>query len=175
MSDRRAYDFADTFLSAYLAGAGKSRDEIAEVIGETTGTRISAHLAKYEIRCVPRRADETAFLVVTKQAAHDNLAAFAAVRRLDVRQLAGRLLDARLPRGTILVNWVGSLLLGWFSGLALGGHAMALLGTGFCGALTTYSSFAVQTYERGPRLGAANVVLTVLPALLLCFAGFALA
>jgi CrcB protein len=101
--------------------------------------------------------------------------ALGAAAGAPVRYAAGRLLDGRLPSGTLLVNWVGSLLLGWFSGLALDGHAMALLGTGFCGALTTYSSFMVQTYDRGPRLGTANVLLTVPPALLLCFAGFALA
>ena len=28
---------------------------------------------------------------------------------------------------------------------------MALLGTGFCGGFTTYSSFAVQTHDLGPR------------------------
>jgi CrcB protein len=89
-----------------------------------------------------------------------------------LRYVAGHLLDGRLPRGTILVNWLGSLLLGWFSGLGLDGHATALLGTGFCGALTTYSSFMVQTHDRGPRLGAANVVVTLVPALLLCATGF---
>lgn len=92
-----------------------------------------------------------------------------------LRYAASQLLDRRLPHGTILVNWVGSLLLGWFTGLALGGHAMALLGTGFCGSLTTYSSFMVQTHDRGMGVGTANVLLTVPPALLLCFAGFALA
>ena len=101
--------------------------------------------------------------------------ALGAAAGAPLRYAAGRLLDGRLPRGTILVNWVGSLLIGWFSGLALGGHATALLGTGFCGALTTYSSFMVQAHERGPRLGSATVLLTVPPALLLCFAGFALA
>jgi CrcB protein len=89
-----------------------------------------------------------------------------------LRYVAGQLLDGRLPRGTILVNLVGSLLLGWFSGLGLTGNALALLGTGFCGALTTYSAFMVQTYELGPRLGALNVAVTVAPALVLCWAGF---
>jgi CrcB protein len=89
-----------------------------------------------------------------------------------LRYVAGVLLDGRLARGTILVNWVGSLLLGWFSGLGLDGHAAALLGTGFCGALTTYSSFMVQTHDRGVRLGTWNVALTVAPALLLCAGGF---
>ncbi len=30
----------------------------------------------------------------------------------------------------------------------------------------------VQTHDLGPRLGAANVVVTVVPALLLCALGF---
>jgi fluoride exporter len=89
-----------------------------------------------------------------------------------LRYLAGHLLDAALPRGTILVNWAGSLLLGCFSALGLSGNAMALLATGFCGGLTTYSSFMVQTHDRGPRLGAANVLVTLVPALALCAAGF---
>ena len=88
------------------------------------------------------------------------------------RYLAGHLVDGRLPLGTIGVNIVGSFLLGWFSGLALGGAAFAFLGTGFCGALTTYSSFVVQVHDRGPRLGTATVALTVVPALLLCGLGF---
>jgi CrcB protein len=89
-----------------------------------------------------------------------------------LRYVVGHLLDGGLARGTVLVNWVGSLLLGWFSGLGLTGNALALLGTGFCGALTTYSSFAVHTHDRGPRLGTVNVVATLVPALLLCALGF---
>jgi len=91
-----------------------------------------------------------------------------------LRYVVAHLLDDRLPSGTLLVNWVGSFLLGWFSALGLSGHLMGLLGTGFCGALTTYSSFAVQTHSRGPGLGAVTVLLTLAPALFLCFAGFGL-
>lgn len=49
------------------------------------------------------------------------------------------------PRGTLLVNVVGSGLLGAFLGLDR--SAYALLGTGFCGALTTFSAFAVEVVE----------------------------
>jgi fluoride exporter len=91
-----------------------------------------------------------------------------------LRYVAGHLLDGRLPWGTILVNWVGSFLLGWFSGLGLGGDTLALLGVGFCGGLTTYSAFAVHTHDRGPRLGTVNVVVTLVPALALCWLGFVL-
>ena len=101
--------------------------------------------------------------------------ALGAAAGAPLRYATAQLLDGRLPRGTLLVNWLGSLLLGVFSGLGLGAHPMALLGTGFCGALTTYSSFAVQSHERGPRLGTVTVLLTLVPALLLCWAGFALA
>jgi fluoride exporter len=82
-----------------------------------------------------------------------------------------RLDAATFPRGTLLANLAGSLLLGVLVGLALRGHALALLGTGFCGALTTYSSFAVQTHDGG-RLAAAYVVATLAGSLALCTLGF---
>jgi CrcB protein len=102
------------------------------------------------------------------------LVALGAAVGAPVRYVAGHLLDGPLPRGTILVNWVGSFLLGWFSGLGLSGDTSALLGVGFCGGLTTYSSFAVQSHDRGRRLGSLTVVLTLVPALLLCWIGFVL-
>jgi CrcB protein len=92
-----------------------------------------------------------------------------------LRYAVGRILDGRLPWGTILVNVAGSFLLGVFSGMALSSDALAFLGAGFCGALTTYSAFAVQTHDRGPRLGALNVLLTVPVALAACALGFSLA
>jgi CrcB protein len=102
------------------------------------------------------------------------LVALGAAVGAPMRYVAGQLLDGRLPRGTIAVNWAGTFLLGWFSALTLSGDALALLGTGFCGALTTYSTFMVQTVDRGARLGTVTVLVTVVPALLLCVAGFAL-
>ena len=88
------------------------------------------------------------------------------------RYVARHARDGRSPRGTILVNWAGSLLLGLFSGIGLTGHPLALLGTGFCGGLTTYSSFAVQAHDHGRLRGTFVVVATVVPALLLCGLGF---
>ena len=76
--------------------------------------------------------------------------------------------------GTWAVNVAGSCVLGLLSGLAVGPGALALVGVGFCGGLTTYSSFAVQTHERGPRLGTAYVVATLGGALVGCATGFAL-
>jgi fluoride exporter len=98
--------------------------------------------------------------------------ALGAAAGAPLRYLAGHLLDEALPLGTIGVNLIGSFLLGLFSAMVLSGATLAFCGTGFCGALTTYSSFAVQTHDRGPRHGSWNVVLTVVPALGLCALGF---
>lgn len=91
-----------------------------------------------------------------------------------LRFLAGHHLDRVLPWGTLLVNLAGSFLLGLCSALSLSGHLLAWLGTGFCGALTTYSAFAVQVVEAGRRRGTLYAVLTVIGALSLCALGFGL-
>ena len=81
-----------------------------------------------------------------------------------LRFLAGHRWDRDLPAGTLLVNVAGSFLLGLLAGTSPGSDAMALLGTGFCGGLTTYSAFAVQTHALGRR-GVAYAALTLLAAL----------
>lgn len=89
---------------------------------------------------------------------------------------------AALPWGTFLVNVVGSLALGILTGAALAGAAgsrlQALLGTGLCGALTTYSTFSYETLRlaetRHRRLAALNVAATLGAGLGAAFAGAAL-
>lgn len=89
-----------------------------------------------------------------------------------LRFLIARRLDAGLPWGTLLVNVAGSFLLGLLSALSVGEHALALFGTGLCGGFTTYSAFAVQTHQRGPRVGTTYAVLTIALALAACAIGF---
>ncbi|HYG94409.1 MAG TPA: CrcB family protein [Nocardioides sp.] len=103
------------------------------------------------------------------------LVALGAAVGAPLRYAAGQLLDDRLPHGTLLVNVIGSLLLGLSVGLSADGGAAALVGTGFCGGLTTYSALAVQTRDLGPRRGAAYGVATVGLGLLACSVGLVLA
>lgn len=93
-----------------------------------------------------------------------------------LRFVAGRHLDGLRgwPVGTLLVNVAGSFLLGWLTALGLDGHQNALLGVGFCGALTTYSSFTVQTAELRGWRAVAYPVATIGLAVPACLLGFAL-
>ncbi len=91
-----------------------------------------------------------------------------------LRYACAHRLDGRWPRGTLLVNTVGSGLFGLVAALSLGGAAWALLATGFCGAFTTFSSFAVQAAERPAREAGVYVTATVVLALGACTAGWAL-
>ena len=77
--------------------------------------------------------------------------------------------DTVFPWGTFTVNALGSLLLGFLvTGVSEAGvsrTALALFGTGLCGALTTYSTFSYETFQlaqQGARFFAVvNVLATV--------------
>lgn len=49
--------------------------------------------------------------------------------------------------GTLLVNVLGAFVLGLLVGGDVRGHALALVGTGFCGALTTMSTLALEVWQ----------------------------
>ena len=74
--------------------------------------------------------------------------------------------DSPLPLGTFVVNITGSLLLGVVAGLALShsvsAHARLIVGTGFLGGYTTFSTYAYETYrlaeDGSGRLALLNMV-----------------
>jgi CrcB protein len=88
------------------------------------------------------------------------------------RYVTDRALQARhdtvFPWGTLAVNVVASLVLGVVTGLS--GHVSAdvaaLLATGFCGALSTFSTFSYETIqlaqERASYHAGLNVALSLI-------------
>lgn len=91
--------------------------------------------------------------------------------------------DSLFPWGTFTVNVCGCLILGLVTGAVIEGaassHVQLLLGTGFCGALTTYSTFSYETLRlvenRARFFAAANAVASVAAGLGAAFTGTALA
>ncbi|MGV9775901.1 fluoride efflux transporter CrcB [Streptosporangium sp. NPDC003464] len=94
-----------------------------------------------------------------------------------LRYLTDRAVQARhdtvFPWGTFAVNVTGSMILGMLTGAVLAGavgtEVRLLLGTGLCGALTTYSTFSYETLrlaETGAMFFAvANVVASIVAGL----------
>jgi fluoride exporter len=103
------------------------------------------------------------------------------------RYLADRVIQARhdsvFPWGTFAVNVAGSAVLGFLLGarahLGLPSAAFALLGTGFCGGLTTFSTFGYETLRllEDGAIGEAglNVLGSLAVAVLVAWLGFRLA
>jgi CrcB protein len=104
-----------------------------------------------------------------------------------LRYLTDRFIQSRhrsvMPWGTFTVNVLGSLVLGAVVGAsgAAGwpSWVSTVVGTGFCGALTTFSTFGfenVRLIEDGSVLAAlTNVVTSLLAGLVAVFGGWAIA
>jgi CrcB protein len=89
--------------------------------------------------------------------------------------------DSLFPWGTFAVNVAGSFLLGLLAAATLHTPApiMAALGTGLCGALTTYSTFGYETVrllqDRARLFAVLNVAASIVVGLGAAVAGAALA
>ncbi len=86
----------------------------------------------------------------------------AVLRQLTSVSLAGR---GRIPWGVLVVNVVGSFVAGVALGAPLDPTLQLIIVSGFCGGLTTFSTFAVETVqlvlEGKHRAAAASVALNL--------------
>ncbi|MGI5492976.1 fluoride efflux transporter CrcB [Microtetraspora malaysiensis] len=105
--------------------------------------------------------------------------AVGAPTRYLMDRLVQRWHDTVFPWGTFVVNVTGSFILGLLTGLQPGPFVATLAGSGFCGALTTFSTFGFETMrliEEGSFAEAAlNVVGSLLLGVLAAAAGYGLA
>ena len=81
----------------------------------------------------------------------------------------GALVEARrpgaFPYGTFAVNLSGALVLGLLTGLSVTGDALLVLGTGFLGAYTTFSTWMFESVrlaeDGGRRLALLNLLVSL--------------
>jgi CrcB protein len=90
-----------------------------------------------------------------------------------LRYITDRLLlrrhDSAFPWGTFTVNVAGSALLGLLVAAGASAPVQALLGTGFCGALTTYSTFSYEMVLLARSGARAMALLNVVASVTGCF------
>jgi len=71
----------------------------------------------------------------------------------------------RFPWGTLAVNLSGAFCLGVLTGVAVGEDAGRLLGTGFLGAFTTFSTWMFESHRLGEdgelRWGGVNLLASL--------------
>jgi fluoride exporter len=82
-------------------------------------------------------------------ASHVLLVAVGGIVGAPLRYLVDRVIQARhdtlFPWGTLTVNVAGSLIFGFLSAVPAPEALQLAAGVGFCGALTTYSTFGYET------------------------------
>jgi fluoride exporter len=102
--------------------------------------------------------------------------AAGALARFRVDSAVSARFPGSFPLGTFVVNLSGSFLLGAFVGLSLPHRVMFILGTGFTGGYTTFSTWMVESARLGEveelPLLLANLGLSMLLGLGMAAAGF---
>ncbi len=105
--------------------------------------------------------------------------AAGAVGRYALSYLVNQAGGAVFPWGTLTVNLLGSFLLGFLTGLTaesfVSSRARALLGIGFLGSFTTFSTFAVESLNllrKGEWVAAlSNLAVTNIAGVVAAFSG----
>jgi CrcB protein len=100
--------------------------------------------------------------------------AFGAVLRYVLDAKVKERFGKAFPWGTLTVNLLGAGLLGALHGAGVGIGPDALIGTGFCGALTTFSTFELETVHLFQDGKYTKAMTNVLVSMLFGFVVFAL-
>jgi fluoride exporter len=99
-----------------------------------------------------------------------------AIGRYGVSQWVKRYSSASFPLGTFLVNISGSFLLGWLLAAGVSKTYLLLVGTGFLGSFTTFSTLQLELINYGLQgrwnKGAVYAAATFLMGLIAAAAGY---
>ncbi len=104
-----------------------------------------------------------------------------AITRAYAVHFTNKYIPLEFPLGILLVNLIGSFIIGvlfaYFSHYTVSMNLKAFLTTGFLGALTTYSTFAIETYllfGTSLYLAILNISLNLIGTILFAGSGYKL-
>ncbi|NWF66951.1 MAG: fluoride efflux transporter CrcB [Campylobacterales bacterium] len=101
-----------------------------------------------------------------------------AISRAYINALFAKEFGTAFPYSTLFVNVVGSFFIGFllslFNNIQIDTHVKSFLTTGFLGALTTFSTFSIETYfllEINILNGILNIVLNLIGSIVAAIIG----
>lgn len=93
-----------------------------------------------------------------------------------LRYAISKKLNRSLPYGTFIVNMIGSFFLGYLFYQGMSETEYAFLGSGFCGAFTTFSTFKVEAFQlnssKGKIVSFTYLLLSYLGGIIFAFFGY---
>jgi fluoride exporter len=93
-----------------------------------------------------------------------------------LRYAISKKINKSLPYGTFLVNMIGSFLLGFLFYKGMSETEYAFLGSGFCGAFTTFSTFKLEAFQlnitKGKIISSIYLFLSYMGGIICVFFGY---
>lgn len=100
--------------------------------------------------------------------------ALGSLARYQLGRVIAEKTGTAFPTGTFVINITGAILLGLVSSLGAAGNAYLLLGDGFLGAYTTFSTFMYEGFSLFRENEKLNAFAYILGSLFLGIIGYVL-
>lgn len=97
---------------------------------------------------------------------------FGGLCRFQLGKVISQKATTAFPFGTFIINITGPLLLGLLTSIDTGVNAYLLMGDGFLGAYTTFSTFMYEGFNLFQRNSKINALIYVLGTLVLGVVGY---
>lgn len=97
---------------------------------------------------------------------------FGGLCRFQLGKLVSEKSKTTFPIGTFLINITGAILLGILTGMNMGNNIYLLLGDGFLGAFTTFSTFMYEGFNLFQDNEKLNAFVYILSTLILGIIGY---